>query len=142
MIKRTLFSLISCISLLIGAGCIGQQSTSLEDTMWTLDSYRNASGVMTDVVPGSEITARFSENEVEGNGGCNHYFGEYDLHENTIAVNTLAMTEMYCMTPGIMEQESVYFSLLQSVAYYEIEGTTLTLKNAEGEAVLVFTEIS
>jgi heat shock protein HslJ len=94
---------------------------------------------MKDVLADSEITATFEDGQLQGNAGCNHYVGEYELHDTTITVGTLAMTEMYCVTPGIMEQESAYFTLLQSVASYRIHGTILTLLNGEGIPILVFT---
>jgi heat shock protein HslJ len=139
MKKRMQLFIISCTISVMVVGCIGQQSEGLEDIIWKLDSYYTPSGVMRDVLADSEITATFEDDQIQGNAGCNHYFGEYELHDTTLTVGTLAMTEMYCATPGIMEQESAYLTLLESVASYRVQGTTLTLLNAEGLPVLIFT---
>ena len=50
-------------------------------------------------------------------------------------------TEMYCMTPGVMEQESTYLSLLGQAKTVTVNGDRLTLSDAKGTPVLLFTKI-
>jgi heat shock protein HslJ len=88
----------------------------LNGTQWNLIFYRK-----TRVIDGISITANFDSGEINGNAGCNSYFGGYQIDGENIAFGQIGMTEMYCSDPeGIMEQEDFYLGALADAQRYEI----------------------
>jgi heat shock protein HslJ len=105
----------------------------LRDTSWRLVSFGNKIPI-----PGSEMTAAFSSNEIQGNASCNHYFGDYKASRDQISITGLGWTEMACQDPeGIMEQEQTLMGLLSKAAEFNLQGNTLQIRTSTGE-VLVF----
>jgi hypothetical protein len=92
----------------------------LEGTTWLLDK----------TIPGSEITALFSNGQVSGSAGCNTYQGTYRSTRaaggNTIEFGPLATTRMTC-DEALMEQEQIYLAALESATEYTLEGFALTI---------------
>ncbi len=105
-----------------------------------LISYRDASGALVAPLAGTRVTALFDgEGGLSGSGGCNGYGGTVMLGEGTIAVESLAATEMFCGEPiGVMDQETQYLSVLQTAASYTEEAGQLTLLDGAGNPVAVF----
>lgn len=121
-------------------GCPVEEAVELEGTLWKLDSYVNNVGNLVSVLPNTEITAQFQNGKVGGSGGCNNYFGDYNISGNAITIGALSSTLMLCTMPdGIMAQEGNYLAALQSAASYEIKGNRLVITNAVGDVILVFT---
>jgi heat shock protein HslJ len=133
------------ISLLVAAGCTGHPPAPapsgpvLNGTDWTLASYRY-NGSTISVLNGSVVTLGFSgDGRITGTAGCNHYFAAYDLQGTTITVGEAGSTLMYCMAPGVMDQESAYLTLLREARTVTAGNTTLTLEDASGTPILSFT---
>jgi copper homeostasis protein (lipoprotein) len=62
-------------------------------------------------------------NRITGNGGCNHFFGTYELLDgNGIRISQIGATKMMCPD---MEQETTFFRTLESVNNYAIQNETL-----------------
>jgi hypothetical protein len=99
---------------------------TLEGTTWLLDK----------TVPGSEITALFSNGQVAGTAGCNNYNGPYRTSRaagrNRIEIGPLATTRMMC-DEALMEQEGLYLAALESATEYTVEGFALTITYPGGE---------
>ena len=111
----------------------------LEGTDWILVSYLDKQGEMVDVLPGKNTTALFEDGQVNGNAGCNGYFGGYEVDGANLSVGPLASTEMFCGSPpGVMDQETAYLAALNSAASYVIEQEQLLIANADGESVLIY----
>jgi heat shock protein HslJ len=111
----------------------------LEGTDWVLVSYLDQAGVMVEVLPDTYTTAVFQDGHVNGNAGCNGYFGEYELDGSNISVGPLASTEMYCGNPpGLMDQELAYLEALGGSTSFSIEQEQLLMENDSGQAVLVY----
>jgi hypothetical protein len=93
----------------------------LEGTTWLLDK----------TIPGSEITALFTNGQVSGSAGCNTYQGTYRstraAGRNTIEFGPLATTRMMCDEP-LMDQEGLYLAALESATEYTIEGFALSIE--------------
>lgn len=71
------------------------------------------------VIEGTEITAVFSETEVNGNAGCNQYFAELIPEGSIFSVGVIGSTEMFCEEPeGVFEQEQAYLEALQNADGY------------------------
>jgi heat shock protein HslJ len=114
-------------------------SSPLKDSKWILTSFTNAAGELEDVMSGTQVTLEFTDGKLSGNAGCNSYFGDYRADTHNLAVGSIASTEMFCTNPeGVMEQESEYLRRLLSAVSYTIDGENLTIANADGEAVLIF----
>jgi heat shock protein HslJ len=114
----------------------------LNNTAWLLTGLREA-GSTTVPVPGSRLTAHFSDDQrIGGSSGCNTYFGGAAYPEGNDAgsfeVSQLLTTLMLCQLPaGVMSQEHRYTSGLRSADHFEIEGGTLTLSWNKGQSALI-----
>ncbi len=110
---------------------------SLADTGWQLVSYERGDAQIP-VVSGSKITLNFNtDGSIDGSGGINHYFGSYTQNGLLITFGTVGCTEMAGPEP-LMDQESAYFRLLDSVRSSRTVGSTLELQEASGRVVLTF----
>ena len=130
------------IPVLIAAGCTGQApaDSRLNGTGWTLTGYVY-NGMPSQALTTTKVTLDFgNEGQITGSGGCNHYFASYVLKGTAITIGQAGSTEMYCTTPGVMDQESAYLTLLGQVKTISVEGDRLTLSDAKGTIILSFTK--
>lgn len=67
------------------------------------------------------------ENRVVGHGGCNSFFGTYELKGTTIRFSGIGSTQMACPN---MEDEAAFFRVLQQADNYTMKGDTLSLNKA------------
>jgi heat shock protein HslJ len=119
---------------------------SLEGTTWTLLSFIEPNPaedmpapvpLSFDVLPGTEITATFSDGQVGGSAGCNSYGGSYSLEAAALAIGDLFQTEMACLEPeGVMEQESHYLAVLRDATHAHVFGTRLWLETDDGRGLV------
>ena len=122
-----------CTPLALGlAGCSGPDS--LDGTSWRLVGWSVSA-----IDPGAfTITAEFSDGQIGGVSAVNSYGGEYRAGpRNAFSIGEIAQTLMAGPEPA-MEAESTYHELLRSAASYRLNGTTLTLFDADGNESLVF----
>ena len=100
---------------------------SLEATTWTL-----VDGADLDALDGVTVTARFEDGTVSGSSGCNQYTTTYELDGSSLSLAPeIAATRRAC-PDAEMAVERAYFAALVDVASYAIEGSSLTLLDAEG----------
>ena len=120
---------------------VAEQSAApeLEGVTWQLESYLNAQGEMSSVLPETTITAVFEDGNVSGSAGCNNYFASYSVDGSSLTVQQGGSTMMACPEP-IMQQEADYLSVLATAASYQIVDGMLEIANAEGATILVFSE--
>jgi heat shock protein HslJ len=132
------------LSCLLSAGCSipvqGPENPDLTEPTWVLVSYYNGGDAFVPVPPIAEITLLFStDGRVQGNAGCNEYFGTYRLDGGLTDIGSLASTEKYCLSPeGVMDLEQHYLSLLQETTRYNIDGDELVLSIYDTRRLLVF----
>lgn len=103
-------------------GCQTPQ-TSLATTEWKLvKMYGEDFSTLS-----SPVTLQFSETDhkVSDFGGCNRFFGNYELTNNTLRITSLGSTKMYCQET--MAVEDKYFKALQEVQSYSLKQKTLYL---------------
>ena len=138
MSTKTLFGLIFAVWLALllsacgGSGAAGNDP--LDGTSWELWAYRKSKPI-----PGSITTATFEDGKISGSGGCNNYFGSYQVDGKSITITDLAITEMACMEPaGIMEQESLVMEYLWDAQRFELQDNRLMIFRSDHEA-LTFT---
>lgn len=81
-------------------------------------------------------TLEFASDRFSGSGGCNRYFGGYELNGDGIIVRGLGHTEMAC-EPPIMRQEAAFFAALNEAQRYRRDGPSLVLTSASGREVVL-----
>ncbi len=113
----------------------------LPGTSWVALSYNNGKEAVVSVLANSEITAIFGEDgKLSGSAGCNNYNSTYSVDGKSIQIGPAATTRMMCQTPeGVMEQEAAYLSAIQTAASYQLQGNSLTLKDADGSTLAQYT---
>jgi heat shock protein HslJ len=111
----------------------------MEDITWELEAYGDRGSLKT-LVADTEITAEFksANRTVVGTGGCNSYFADYEIDNDSLTViPPIGATEMAC-PPPIMEQEQEYFDLLETAESFLINNNKLIIScSANKEMVFI-----
>lgn len=139
MRRITILIMVTVFGIVLATACASKGGTSLVGTDWELELLGSSSPL-----PGTQITLRFQDGEIEGSAGCNHYFGSYTLEANgSIQLSALASTEMACLSPeGVMEQETRYLQSLRDATKAIQDGDRLTIESSASPTPLVFRRIS
>ena len=103
---------------------------------WTAISYFTGDAIQS-VSTGATVTARFTPETVNGNGGCNQFSGPADIGGETIRLGPLASTLIGCAEP-IATQEQDYLAALELARTYEVKGGRLTLFRQGGTIAATF----
>ena len=125
------------VPIVIGLAACGTKAGALENVTWVLESYGKP-GNLKAVLEDTEVTATFdSEKEqVTGSGGCNNYFGGYEVKGNKLSIpGPIGATMMTC-GDQIDEQERQYLETLHAAESYKIEDGKLRITC--DEQLLVF----
>jgi polar amino acid transport system substrate-binding protein len=119
------------------------QPPALAGTSWVLTDLSDGQGGMQPVIAGTQITLAFNgSGAIQGVSGCNNYTGSYLADGNAISLMVDSTTQMTCADPaGVMEQESLYLSLLQSSSGFNLNGSQLKLYGGMNSPQLVFVSI-
>ncbi len=97
---------------------------------WTLIGFIQ-NGERTLPIPKSTITLNMTNGRINGNGGCNGYFGGYVASEDgKIEVSDIGATKMLCN--GLMGQEDMYLRMLKGATSWKREKVELRLDGPEG----------
>lgn len=114
-------------------------TSSLNRTFWRLTSFLDRQGDEVEILPDSDITARFSTTQLSGSAGCNSYFTSYTLDGDRIYVGVIGSTEIFCEDPaGLMDQEEDYLANFQLAYFYSVDEDQLVVSNADMEPLLTF----
>ena len=106
--------------------------STLEGTLWAL-ALLNGQQPLED----APIYVLFENGKLSGSAGCNTYNGGYQSDNKNLSVSNVVATRQSCAEPaGVMEQESTYLKLLGSAATYSTANGSLTIFDANGNAVL------
>ncbi len=105
----------------------------LFNTQWVLVGYGNPDN-LTVVPQGTKITAEFTADwQLNGNAGCNNYFGPYEASpDGTLTIGLMGTTAMFC-DQG-MELEAAYLAALQKATNFNF--------SAEGRLIIKYTDAS
>lgn len=125
--------LVILIAAALALAACSSPAADLSGSSWSLQTLENQS-----LVAGSIITIEFNKGELKGSGGCNAYFGGYEISEESLTISQIGSTMMACEDGGISNQESGYFQALGSASSFEIDGDTLNILTGENIS-LVFT---
>jgi heat shock protein HslJ len=94
-------------------------------TITTLDSLSNISQPLT-------ITFDAKTNMVSGFSGCNNYFGNYEIKNNTISFKNMGATKKYCLG-NENELESKMMKALNETTNFIVSENKITLLNQTTE---------
>ena len=133
--KQVIVIVIALAILLAGCSSGTSDSSSLEGIRWHLVALEGEQPLAGTAPPSAE----FSEGQINGSTGCNHFFGGYEVSGSDMTISDVASTEMACLDPeGLMDQEQAFLSALAAVAGYNLAGERLELLDAGGSVLLAF----
>lgn len=85
------------------------------------------------------ITLQFlALGRLAGSDGCNNYNTSYTVDGDKISINPQIATTLMACEEAIMQQAAAYLKALPMAATYEINGDMLTLRDANGDAILAY----
>jgi heat shock protein HslJ len=113
----------------------------LHDSAWLVTAYENSEGKLVDVLEGTEITASFSQEKVDGGTvygftGCNDYHGDYNVSpENNVwpGIDLVLTTQNTC-SDEIAEQEQEFITALIFSRQWQIDGLEMIFTKTEYDA--------
>jgi heat shock protein HslJ len=111
-------------------------AADLAGAPWVLEGFGREGG-LEPVLDGTEITLEFDADagQVGGSGGCNNFFGGFQLEGNQLSFGPLGSTMMAC-EPAVMDQEIAFLAALQAAESVELQDERLTIASADGEAMV------
>ena len=114
--------------------------TELAGSTWRATGINNGKEAVVSEAGTELVTAEFgADGTVSGSGGCNTYTAPYTTPAaGQITIGPVASTKMAC-PEAEMQIEQNYFTALANATTYEIDGTTLTLRDANGATQVSFT---
>jgi heat shock protein HslJ len=122
-------------ALVFATSIFAGQSQDLAGTAWHLSAI-NGQAPVEALDP---LTLTFdAEGRMGGNSGCNGFGGAYAVDGSQLTLSELVSTLRACADEAQNNQEAAIMAALQAVAQYAIDGDTLTLKDANGAALLVY----
>lgn len=93
------FLLVLCVALSV-VGCNSSKNMAkLSGVKWVLQTLNDKELSLTD--PNSEIFIQFNEAEhrVNGRGGCNRFFGNYEMESSRLKFSPMGATRMALSRP-------------------------------------------
>jgi heat shock protein HslJ len=109
---------------------------TLEQTLWVLSGISNGEAVVSTWID-EEITAEFNEGQVTGSAGCNRYFAGYEMDDAALTLGPAGSTRMACDEERNV-RETEFLTALEGAVAFEIGRDTLTLTDADGNALVTF----
>jgi heat shock protein HslJ len=115
-------------------------ANSNADTPITGTDWRPVSVGEQIVTDDARLHLRFEvDGKLNGNGGCNSFFGTYTLTETGIDIGALGATRMACPEPQ-MVLEAKFFLALEKAEKIESRANRLVLLDNAGVELVVFEE--
>ena len=115
---------------IVTLGCASAGSQNLAGSEWRPLTLNGA-----DADPAVEQFVRFeSDGKLVGAGGCNNFFGSYELEDDTIELSPLGMTRKMCSEP-VMDAELALVNVLQKARSVQRQETELGLYDEQGQLV-------
>jgi heat shock protein HslJ len=122
---------LAVMILVLLAACAGASpSPALDGTSWKLVSMGDRAPI-----PGTTITINFTDGQVSGASGCNHYGGEYQARGDEITFSNLTpTTEMACLE-DVAAQEASYLDFLAAAQSFQLTDGQLLIFGPDGAAL-------
>jgi heat shock protein HslJ len=139
--RRILISALSLIAVgVFTSGCSSDSAAEpdLTDRTFTTTEY-TLDGETTAAADGSTVSVTFTEDGISVNAGCNSMFGDANLADGkiTLETETMASTMMACSEP-LMAQDQILTELFSSAPTWTLSGTELTITG--GRMSMILTE--
>ncbi len=127
--------------LLVGLSMLGLAGCAVEPLSLQRDVTYIAEWIGPQPVIGrNPISLTFSADRAYGNGGCNHWFADYQLEGQQIRFSQIGSTRKAC-GEAIMEQERQFLEILARVERWDVSNIDqLRFWPAEGEPIRVWPE--
>ncbi|NNC74294.1 MAG: META domain-containing protein [Acidimicrobiia bacterium] len=106
---------------------IDAPAVPLIGTTWVLSEVMTLDAVSTPFI-GVEPTLVFDGDEISGSGGCNEYSARAIIENGRVEITNLTFTERACADAGAMEQEAMFFRVLEAAETYLLDGPRLTIQ--------------
>ena len=100
------------------------------DVTWTAEEIAGLP-----VTPGESTLSIASDMRAGGRGGCNSYFTQAQLSNDSLAFSAVAATRMAC-NETVMAQEAVFFDGLNTTRFWRLAGDRLELLDAGGKVLM------
>lgn len=116
-----------------------EQPGTLGGVTWHATGINNGREAVESVAAGTDPTAVFDPaGTVSGNAGCNQFNGPAVVDGDSIAIGPLASTKMACTDEAASAQETAFLAALQAATTFEVRGSTLELRDADGALQVSF----
>lgn len=138
MNERLLASMLCSFAFIISA-CAGDAIRTMEHTqdpqapsgligaVWQVEDIDSGG-----IIDSSHVTLQLSgEGRINGNTGCNQYFGSVNVGPGTFQVDIAGSTRRACV-PAIMHQEQQFLQALHDVRRYDMDEEFLRLYDEAG----------
>jgi len=126
-----------CASLIcLGCASVAQGTRSpLATGDWQLLDINGVAAIPNEI--DRRPTIRFSADSARasGNGGCNSYGGEATISGSSLHVSRVISTKRACVDAAMNQQESRFFSVLETVDHYSVSSDTLRLLRGSAVAL-------
>lgn len=132
---KRFFQIFILLSILVLAGCSLIKSDSSENavedplagTAWVLVKLNGELPV-----EGTVLTLSFTDGNLGGSAGCNSFGGAYKVSGDQLKTGEIASTLMACIDSGVMNQESLYLSLLGAAQTFTLSDSELRISSSDG----------
>ncbi len=125
-------ALVAAITL---TACGGGDDEGLADTSWVVATLTDDTGATTAPLPDTELTAHFTADGIDGDAGCNRYFGSYTTEGDGFAAGPLGATRRLCEPAATMDQEFAFLEILGSADRWLRDGDKLQLFSEDTQLV-------
>ncbi|MGH2539066.1 MAG: META domain-containing protein [Actinomycetota bacterium] len=116
-----------------------ERPVALEGTAWRVDGIAIGGDAVSSTIAGAEAELTFDAAGVTGTTGCNRLTGSSVIdggaREGSISFSDIGTTTKLC-EPDVMEQEAQILAALEAAERYSIEGSTMSLTDADGSFLL------
>ncbi|MBT8196984.1 MAG: META domain-containing protein, partial [Acidimicrobiia bacterium] len=106
---------------------IDAPAVPLIGTTWVLSEVMTLDAVSTPLI-GVDPTLVFDGDEITGSGGCNTYSARAIIQDGRVEISNLTYTERACADDGAMEQETMFFRVLEAAETYQLDGPRLLIQ--------------
>ncbi len=123
--------------LYLNGNCLGeQQSKSLTDSVWTLETIGNRDMAGYEYRSAPYLILR-RDNTLQGFAGCNDISGTYLVRGDVLLFKRMIQTRLACFEGN--ELESLFLETLDNAELFTIEEETMTILDQNGEVLATFT---
>lgn len=107
-----------------------------EGTTWVVEDIDGQG-----VVDFAQTRIGFADDgRVNGNGGCNTFFGSYQIEEDVVRFSPMATTQMLC-EPAVVDQEAAFMAALDRVEAIRVEEGIMYMDDADGATIVRLWEV-